>query len=132
MFEGANYLLFERAKLLRRNMTKAEEILWMFLRSGINGIKFRRQHPISNYIADFFCHKAKLIIEIDGGIHLQNEVQQLDKEKQASLERLGYTVLRFSNRNVIHEPEKVLVAISEKIYQIINKPTPHSEYKSPL
>jgi hypothetical protein len=56
MFEGASYLLFERAKRLRKNMTAAETVLWMHIKTGINGFKFRRQHPIGQYIADFYCH----------------------------------------------------------------------------
>jgi len=57
MFEGASFLLFEKAKKLRKNMTGAEEVLWMYLRKGIGGYKVRRQHPIGIYIVDFFCYK---------------------------------------------------------------------------
>ena len=66
MFEGASHLIFANAKLLRKNMTAAETVLWMYLKAGINDCKFRRQHPIGIYIADFYCHKAKLGIEVDG------------------------------------------------------------------
>ena len=59
MFEGATHLIFENANLLRKNMTEAETILWMYLKEGINGCKIRRQHPIGNYIADFFLFQSK-------------------------------------------------------------------------
>jgi very-short-patch-repair endonuclease len=65
MFEGASRLIFANAKHLRKNMTATETVLWMYLKVGIDGFKFRRQHPIGLYIADFYCHKAKLIVEVD-------------------------------------------------------------------
>ncbi|MCW3108841.1 MAG: hypothetical protein JWQ09_3347, partial [Segetibacter sp.] len=69
IFNEAHPLVFERAKELRKNMTEAEKLLWEYLKGGINGFKFRRQHPIGIYIADFYCHSFKLIIELDGKIH---------------------------------------------------------------
>src|SRR5215212_9061756 len=69
MVSGASTVIFELAKNLRRNMTDAEKHLCHYLKSGIHGCKFTRQHPLLNYIADFYCHKCKLIIEVDGSIH---------------------------------------------------------------
>ena len=115
MFEGANYLLFERAKQLRKNMTAAETILWMHLKDGINGFKFRRQHPIGLYIADFYCHKAKLIIEVDGSIHNIAEVSSNDKFRQADIESWGNKVMRFSNEEIITQMENVLKTIKQTI-----------------
>jgi imidazole glycerol-phosphate synthase subunit HisF len=69
MFDGASPLIFERAKDLRKNMTEAEKVLWFHLKQNSGGFKFRRQHPLGIYIADFYCHKAKLVIELDGTIH---------------------------------------------------------------
>ncbi|HEX6847380.1 MAG TPA: DUF559 domain-containing protein [Chitinophagaceae bacterium] len=86
MFEGASHLLFEKAKQLRKKMTGAEEILWLHLRKGLNGYKFRRQHPIGNYITDFFCFKARLIIEIDGSVHNSNEIKENVISRQKALE----------------------------------------------
>ena len=97
MFEGASNLIFENAKQLRKNMTNAEIALWIHLKGGINGLKFRRQHPIGFYIADFFCHKVKLIIEIDGSIHNNIEVKEVDEKRQAELESWGYIIIRFTN-----------------------------------
>lgn len=126
MFEGASYLLFGKAKELRKKMTVAEEILWMHLQKGINGYKFRRQHPINKYIADFFCLKAKLIVEIDGSIHYKNEVKENDLIRQKDLENLGYTIIRFSNFDINNRIEKVLDTISQKVNNIIKSKTPLS------
>ena len=112
MFEGANPLLFEFAKRLRKDMTDTEKILWMHLKLGIQNLKFRRQHPIGLYIADFFCHKLKLIIEVDGGIHDLEKIKINDKEREKSLKELGYTVIRFTNKQVSHEIEFILNKIN--------------------
>lgn len=117
MFEGASHLIFANAKQLRKNMTAAEIVLWMYLKAGISDCKFRRQHPIGIYIADFYCHKAKLIIEIDGSIHNLDEVKQNDKEKKSYLINNGYSVTRFTNKEVMTQAETVL----EKIKRIIDE-----------
>jgi len=124
MFEGTSHLLFEKAKELRNKMTGAEKIVRMHLRNGINGSKFRRQHPIGNYIADFFCFKAKLIIEIDGSMHSSDEIKENDVIKQKDLENLGYTVVRFTNAEVHRQVETVLNKISELLNNIIQTKTP--------
>jgi len=69
MFNEALPLIFGKAKELRKNMTEAEKILWGYLKGGLNGLKFRRQHPIGVYIADFYCHAIRLVVELDGKIH---------------------------------------------------------------
>ncbi len=69
MFYRAGSVIFELAKKLRNNVTATEMILWGNLKNHFPALKFRRQHPISVYVADFYCHKEKLVIEIDGGIH---------------------------------------------------------------
>ena len=120
MFEGASPLIFANAKHLRKNMTHAETILWMHLKKGINGLKFRRQHPIGLYIADFFCHKAKLIIEVDGSIHSKPEIKKADEARQKALESWGYTIIRFTNEQVMKNAEEVIHIIVEKISNINN------------
>jgi cyclase len=100
MFEGALHTVFENAKFLRNNMTDAEKVLWMHLKTGVNGCKFRRQHPIGMYIADFYCHKAKLVVEVDGSIHNLAEVRKKDEDKQIYLANAGYSILRFTNQEV--------------------------------
>jgi cyclase len=114
MFEGANPLVFELAKDLRRNMTHAERILWMHIKAGIKGCKVRRQHPIGIYVADFYCHKLKLIIEVDGQIHNKKETKEYDAERQTNLENKGYNVLRFSNNEITKDIESVLAKIESK------------------
>lgn len=128
--------LFENAKQLRKNMTNPEKFLWLYLKKGINGLKIRRQHPIGVYIADFYCHSVKLVIEIDGAIHRDRDVMELDKIRQKELESWGYNIIRFSNFQVMNKVEKVLETIAEKIKHLNNlhkQNTPQqSESKSPL
>ena len=118
MFDGANHLLFELAKDLRRNMTDAEIVLWMHLRAGMGGLKFSRQHPIGIYIADFYCHKVKLIIEADGSIHDKEEIKQYDAERERCLQEMGNTILRFKNQDIMKNIEKVIDDINSKVEEL--------------
>ena len=120
MFEGASPIIFANAKHLRRNMTDAEILLWMDLKNGISGLKFRRQHPIGLYIADFYCHKAKLIIEIDGSIHNDPSIKKMDEQREKDLKYLGYKIIRFTNQQVLNNLEKVVESIIKEITAIIN------------
>ena len=87
------------AKELRKNMTPWERKLWYkFLRKY--KVRFQRQKAIGNYIADFYCAKAKLIIELDGGGHFTPEQQKADEERTKNLEKMGYRVLRFCNFDI--------------------------------
>jgi very-short-patch-repair endonuclease len=116
MFHGASNLIFENARALRNNQTETELILWNILKNyKQNGFKFRRQHPISNYIADFYCHKAKLIIEIDGEYHNNKEQIIRDKERTAFFLNIGLKEIRFSNQQVLFEIENVLNEIDNII-----------------
>ena len=91
-------------------------ILWNILKGyKLNGFKFRRQHPISNYIADFYCHKAKLIIEIDGEYHNNKEQILTDKERTAYFISIGLQEIRFSNQQILFKIESVLKEIDNKI-----------------
>ena len=100
------------ARTLRQKSGLAEQRVWALLRSGrIDGHKFRRQHPISRYVADFACDRLKLVIEIEGGVHDRDEVVTRDHLRQSDLEALGWTVLRFSNAQVLSEPELIAAAI---------------------
>lgn len=104
--------IFKNAKELRKSMTEAEEILWKHLRNNkLNGLKFRRQHPLDIYIADFYCHQKKLIIEIDGGVHDIREQEEYDKGRTFELEEKGFKVLRFRNEDVLNELNSVLEKI---------------------
>lgn len=102
-------------------MTNAEKILWNRLsKKQLDNYRFKRQHPVANFIADFYCHRAKLIIEVDGGIHGQPEQIIYDVNRTMELEALGIKVLRFTNHQVIDETEQVI----EKIKETLNQNSP--------
>ena len=108
--------LKEYARHLRNNSTNAEIKLWMQLKGKqMHGYDFHRQKPIGNYIADFFCNKLRLIIEIDGSTHDFDEVQQKDRNKQDFLNKLGITVLRFTNKEVMSSVFQVVQTIEDYI-----------------
>lgn len=119
MFYGANYLLFKRAKELRENMTEAEIVLWEYLRQHPLGYKFRRQHPIGIYVVDFYCHKLKLVIEVDGWVHQKEEVMEADVVRQRQLELDGLRVARFTNEEVLRKKEIVIERINLLINQLV-------------
>ena len=103
----------ERAKQLRREQTPAERKLWSRLRrKQLNGLRFRRQHPIGRYIVDFCCVSQALVVEIDGDTHSVQE--QYDQERTAWLEDRGYRVIRFTNRQVERQIDAVLDAIARE------------------
>ncbi len=102
---------FENAKEMRKNPTEAESFLWDALRNRNIGYKFRRQHPIENYIADFVCLDTWVIVEVDGGYHQNPEQINADKERDAELKLIGFTTLRFNNEEVINEKDIVLQKI---------------------
>ncbi|MGV3724757.1 MAG: endonuclease domain-containing protein [Actinomycetota bacterium] len=101
--------MVQAARDLRRRQTPAEAALWERLRANrLRGRKFRRQHPVGVFVLDFFCDAARLVIELDGGIHLESEQRLRDVERQLVLETLGLTVLRFRNEEVLHNVDGVL------------------------
>jgi very-short-patch-repair endonuclease len=106
-----------RAKQLRQTMTRAETLLWRHLKANrMDGIGFRRQTPIGNYIADFVCFAAKLVIELDGESHDFEERQQADRRRDAFLAAEGFRVLRFTNDQVMSNLEGVVAAIREATF----------------
>ncbi|MBN1199747.1 MAG: endonuclease domain-containing protein, partial [Bacteroidales bacterium] len=116
MFYSASPQVFIKAKELRENMTGAERALWSKIsREKIEGYRFKPQHPIGSFIVDFYCHKARLVIEIDGEVHYHEEQFELDQGRSDELERFGLKVLRFSNQEVIQGIEEVF----DTIYQAI-------------
>jgi very-short-patch-repair endonuclease len=107
-------LTANNARALRKRMTDAEQLLWRNLRSRtMSGMKFRRQHCIGSFIADFACVEKKLIIEVDGGQHAENANQ--DADRTAYLNSQGWTVMRFWNNEVLQATEAVLEAIFNAI-----------------
>jgi very-short-patch-repair endonuclease len=113
LYLGAKRIDFSNARTLRRTSTEAEQLLWNKLRNKkLNGFKFRRQHPIAGYIADFYCHEARLIIEIDGGIHDLPDHQEYDVGRTHSLDNQGIRLIRFRNNEIIENLENVLKQIA--------------------
>ena len=98
-----NKNLQPNANRLRKEMTKAEACLWKYvLRGGkMKGFQFRRQRPVLNYIADFMCKELMLVVEVDGSIHQLEETMKNDAIRQKALEHAGFTVLRFTNDEVL-------------------------------
>lgn len=106
-----NKILKERRTELRKRETPAEEKLWFELRDNKLGVKFKRQHSIGGYILDFYCAKKKLIIELDGEIHNTKEAREYDGIRDKYFSELGYKTVRFLNREVGDDIEKVLYKI---------------------
>jgi very-short-patch-repair endonuclease len=101
-------------KKLRNNSTSAEATLWKSLqKKQLRGRKFRRQHSINNFIADFYCASEKLIIELDGAVHFNFAQRNYDHERTLQLEKLGFMVIRFENKEVFQNLEIVLETISD-------------------
>ena len=97
------------ARGFRKQSTHAESVLWNHLRNRrLLGFKFRRQHQFGEYVLDFFCSEAKLVIECDGEIHTQNEAWHHDNTRDAYLRSQGLRILRFANNQVISETDVVL------------------------
>ena len=115
-----NYdLLKEFAEHNRKYPTEAESILWSLLRNKYLGDKFRRQHIIGNYIADFVCLHNKLIIEIDGGYHFAGNQIVKDEERTEGLEELGFRIVRFTNDEVLFDTNRVI----NEIHEAMNTPS---------
>lgn len=115
MFFGAGNFIFERAKELRKNLTSAELVLWSYLKQSPLGCKFRRQHPLGIYIVDFYCHKLKLVIEVDGWIHSEVEVAKADSKREEIIRAEGLDVLRFRNEEIEKNLELVITEIENYI-----------------
>ena len=113
-----------RRRLLRRKMTAAERTLWAKLRGKrFSNHRFHRQTSIESYIVDFYCAERKLILEIDGSVHLLYEKPESDLNRQKHLERLGFKVLRFTNEEVKNSIEVVLETILMELEEVyLNKP----------
>ena len=118
-FQTASPDRYEQLKVFarenRNNQTAAEKCLWQQLRSGELGVKFKRQHIIYDFIADFVCLEKMLIIEVDGAYHFTDSQTEYDIYRTEELERFGFRVLRFTNEEVICETQEVIRKIKESI-----------------
>ena len=116
-----NKNLKQPSRDLRNNMTDAEQLLWQRLRrKQILGLQFYRQKPILNFIVDFYCPAANLVIECDGGQHYTAEGLEADRARDQALAQLGLNMLRFDNRQILTEIDGVV----EKIYCVVNRKHP--------
>ncbi len=109
---GTNPQVEQAARNLRTNLTPAEEYLWQALRNRqLNSLRFRSQHPVGNFILDFYCASCKLVVEVDGNIH--DDRHDYDLARTQALEAYGYFVLRFTNDEVLKNLTTVLAKIAE-------------------
>ena len=121
MYYGANPETLSAAKILRKNMTSCEKLLWERLNlKQIYGLRFRRQHPIEFFIADFYCHEARLVIEIDGEIH--NHQKEYDDGRSAEMEKYFIKVIRFTNSEVENKIDYVINIIENEAKSRIQSP----------
>ncbi|OGH71832.1 MAG: hypothetical protein A2921_00820 [Candidatus Magasanikbacteria bacterium RIFCSPLOWO2_01_FULL_43_20b] len=108
--------LKRRRRSLRRDITDGEYALWQLLRNRELNYKFRRQVSIGGFVVDFYCHRLKLIIEVDGGIH--NDQIEYDNRREAWLKKQGYNIMRVMNEDCIYNAETVLKVINTKIAEL--------------
>ncbi len=118
----AGHSTYNIARLLRKQQTEAEEILWQLLRNRkVCNLKFRRQHAFENYVLDFYCHEMKLVIEADGSIHNQPDVKVYDNARTKRLNEVGITVLRFTNDEIEKNPTTIIKTIENWVKKIKNE-----------
>src|SRR5215210_3921630 len=111
-------VISDRARELRRNATEAEAAMWALLRHRrLRGLKFRRQFPIANFVADFCCYSLRLVVELDGDVHQQPAQVAHDENRGEYLSSRGYTVLRFPNHRIFQSPEAVVDEICKAALQ---------------
>ncbi len=104
----------QTARDLRRSQTAAEETLWELLRTKkLHGLKFRRQHPLGQFVADFYCPELRLVIELDGGVH--KETVEQDRARDEAITRHNVRVVRLKNREILNQSE---AAIEEKLIRL--------------
>lgn len=128
MHQGARPKLFEYAQNHRENPTQAEAILWEALKGKkLNGHKYRRQHPVGVFILDFYCHVAKLSVEVDGGYHFTKEQLEYDRYRTLDLESRGILELRFTNEQVMHDLGKVLETILQRLESELTRDSPPAQ-----
>ena len=105
------------ARQLRRNETPAEKLLWSRLRRNNLSIPFRRQMPFVfgryHYVADFYCRKYSLIVEVDGGIHDDREIKEIDEFREQIFTDMGYKTIRFTNNEVLYDTNNVIARIKQ-------------------
>ncbi len=113
------------ARTLRKRMTPAEKLLWAQVRNRrLGGLKFMRQHPIGNYIVDFYCHEARLVVELEGGIHDTTVQREYDRVRFEQVRAAGFRVLRVQNEAVVRNMDEVLRMIIQVAKGDLHSPNP--------
>lgn len=115
----------ERRRQLRREMTQCEKIVWAYLRKRQMKERFLRQFSVDNYVLDFYCQRLKLAIEIDGGIHEEENQKKYDKKRQEHIETFGITFVRIKNEELLGNPNKAFEKIETAIKLLKGNPEPH-------
>ena len=114
LHKEASGKLYQYGRELRQELTVAEKLLWAELRNRkLNGLKFRRQHPLDKFIVDFYCNEKKLVVELDGGVHDEKINKEYDEARSAMLAGLNIIVLRFKNEEVMNDIQNMLKKISD-------------------
>ena len=121
MYFRASPETMNNARMLRENMTTTEKLLWERLKGKqILGLRFRRQHPIFIFIVDFYCHEARLVVEVDGEIH--NQQLEYDDGRTAEMEKFYIEVIRFSNDEIEQDIDEVINRITERVKKRVESP----------
>lgn len=116
MFYGASPVAFRNAKELCNNVTESENILWECLaKKQLNNHRFRRQHPIGNFIVDFYCHKVKLVVEVDGDYHFNPDQILHEQHRTQELNLHDLTIIRFTNDQIKKHIDEVLTEIKKHL-----------------
>jgi very-short-patch-repair endonuclease len=119
MYYGAKPEIIRLAMKMRKNPTEAEFVLWKNLKKlRSEGFIFRRQHPIEFYIADFYCHKVKLVVEADGLIHSFGKTKGKDEGRSGELDRFGIKIIRFKNEEIINNVDLVILRIKNHLHKL--------------
>jgi len=114
--------LKDRRRELRKNQTPTEKLLWKRISGDkIQGLRFLRQYSVGPYILDFYCPKLRLAVEVDGGVHNEEEAKAYDLDREKYLESLDITTIRFWNDDVLNNTKKVLKELQDKIKQLNEK-----------
>jgi very-short-patch-repair endonuclease len=125
--------LLEAARQLRRDSTRSEDLLWQALRrKEFRGLKFRRQHPLGGFVLDFYCHAAKLAVEVDGSVHHAPDVRARDRDRQTLIEAAGIRVLRVRAEDVESDVNAVLHQIHVVLRTYHSMPRPRNPLPSSL
>ena len=123
---------YELAKQMRKNYTEAEDLLWQQLRGDKLGVKFRRQHPVDAYITDFIALHERLIVEVDGGYHNNDEQKKYDENRTQVLKEIGFNIISFTNDKVINNIQEVLKKIKQELQNSKSQQKNASTSQTPL